>query len=109
MEDDRVVIRCVNRDDRSKSGAFARLDGAGHDGIEGEFYVGGGEGVAVVEFYAVAQVEHVSERVGRFPGLREVRNDIHVRIEREETRENHSIDVFGKGVRADARIEVRGH
>ena len=82
---------------------------AGHDGIESEFYVGGGERAAVVKFDAVAKVENVGAGVGSFPALGQIGNEIHLRVAPDQAAEDQAVEALRLRVGADAGVEIGGH
>ncbi|MGY3293179.1 hypothetical protein ACVWWP_006246 [Bradyrhizobium sp. LM3.6] len=91
-EIDRVVVDFDDLDVRRQAGLHVRVFVS--DTIGGEQHVVGGEGVAVVEFYALSQMEAPPGRLRSFPALRQRRNDLEVLVARGEA----LIDVTEMGV-----------
>ena len=54
-------------------------------------------------------MEYVGKRIARLPPLREVRNDVHLRVVCQKGIENQTIQMLRLRVGADARIKIRRH
>jgi hypothetical protein len=54
-------------------------------------------------------MEDVRLRVGHFPFFGEVGREVEMLVALKETVENQEVEMLGKSVGANARIEIRGH
>ncbi|MHC2354768.1 hypothetical protein ACVMB3_004289 [Sinorhizobium meliloti] len=81
----------------------ARIDLA----LNGRHHVVGVEGLALVEFYALAQLEAPAVRLDNLPGRRQRRLKLQVLVAADERIEDHVLDALGEAV--DLRIGVVGN
>ena len=109
MEDYGCVVGSFDGIDDAERATLRSFDSAGDDGIESVFNVGGRERAAVVKFNAVTEVENVGARVGSFPALGQVGNEIHLRVAPDQAAEDQAVEALRLRVGADAGIEVGGH
>ena len=68
------------------------------NGVEGVFYVGRGEGFAVVEPYPAPEFEAMDERRGPLPFLGELQDDTALVVMRYQTAEDEALHLGGDGV-----------
>ena len=61
-----------------------------------------------MEANAAAEMEDVSERVGRLPGFGEVAVEIHLIVALEEAAEEQAVNALRLGVGGEAGVEVGG-
>ena len=54
-------------------------------------------------------MKHIGQRIGRFPTLGQVGNDVHLRVVRHEAVEDQAVDALRLRVGADPRIEIDRH
>jgi hypothetical protein len=78
------------------------------DEIVGGFDIGGGDGAAVVEVNALAEMEDVGERVGNGPGFGEIAVEVHLGVALEEAGEEEAVKMSGLAVGGVARVEIGG-
>ena len=75
----------VDLDDLGVGGnAGLQVRALGADAVGGEDHVVGGEGVAVVELDALAQMEAPARRLRRFPAFRQAGNDLQILVARDQ-------------------------
>ena len=83
------------------------VGGVAHE-VDGGFDVGGGDGAAIVEEDAFAEMEDVGEGSGRVPGFGEVGVEIHFGVAFDEAVEEESGEALGLRVGPEAGVEVGG-
>src|SRR6185437_5437650 len=109
MKDDRVSIGRGDGVDECIRSALRRFDCSGNYGVEREFHVGGSERLAVGESHVAAKMEDVRLRVGHFPFFGEVGREVEMLVALKEAVENEEVEMLGKSVGANARVEIRRH
>ena len=108
MEDDGLRIGGFDRVDHAEGAAFGgTVGGVAHE-VDGGFDVGGGDGAAIVEEDAFAEMEDVGERSGRVPGFGQVGVEIHFGIALDEAVEKKSRKALGLHVGPEAGVKVGG-
>ncbi len=108
MKNDGSGVRGFDGGDHAKGAEFRRFVGGIPNEFESGFHVGGRKRAAVVETDIAAEMENVSERIGRLPGFGEVAVEIHLVVALEEAAEEQAVHALGLGVGGEARVEVGG-
>ncbi len=108
MKDNRGVVGRFNGADHTEGAALRRPVCSIEHRVEGEFHVGGGDGAAVVKADAATEVNHVGERVRRFPAFRKVAAKIHLLVALEEATEEQTINALRLRVGCVTWVEVGG-
>src|SRR5881296_3852638 len=106
MKDNRGVIGRFNGANHTEGAALRRPVCSVEHRVEGEFHVGGGDWAAVVKADAAAEVNHVGERVRRFPALRKVAAKIHLLVALEEATEEQTVNPLRLRVGRITGVEV---
>src|SRR5437762_2973657 len=108
VEDDGVGITSFNRVNRSIGCGFRRDDGAIAHGVDGPRDVARGEGAAVMEAHAVAQMEDERFGIGLVPALGERGCEMEIAVASDEAVEEQLVDMFRLSIRTYARVKIGG-